>query len=1546
MMHLEHMISRKTLVSFAALFISLAAISVGAAPDIATTGTRSTISLNGEWEALAISGFKFAYPPPNDGWQQEKVPNEGARLVECPNGPYIVHMNEMLTPDGKDFRRHDKIACWFRRTFDAPASLPTGQRAVLHFEGMSFRSLTWLNGKQIGDCVLGQVPQDYDVSNLLKYGQPNLLVVGVAGRESIIDLPSKSFIAPADGAGTGIWGDVSLQIVPKTMISDVFIKTSVREKRIDLETTVFNKSDRSRTLQLSGYVVDDSGELQTSFAAQSVNVAPNASAVITLKKDWLAPRLWAPVHPILYTAHLSLRESNQSIDEITQRFGFREFWIQGRDFYLNGAKTTLLRNSFLTSLGNKPERVEQEMHVVLGRPYNSIRLHRGFNNSAVLDAADKLGFMTLPELSWNSCAADYDMANTEKWLPNVLEYERKFIKMHRNRPSIVIWNLTNETFWGETRADWMKVAESILKTARETDPTRPQEGDAEVTWGGRLPIINIHYPDLCGSLLRDYPNSGLVVPNSLYWLDQPWDGKVHGWRADFVWDRPLVIGEYWNPGGMADDYASFMGEEAYDWVKFRAHSFMGLDGYQPNGYIDALTKATDIYRLQGVAGLNAWAGDRQQVMPPVCVRQMDFHPNFYGGQTGKRKVAVFCDMGVDIDYPKIQYLLTIDGRVVMDKTLDSVKFASLMELPIECPAVDRPVKGVLTVRFKIHRGSDWSEIAHYEETIHIMPHPVIKGIDPADIVLLDTTGATAAAYAKLGLTLTPKKSVAKPDLAKAKLLIVGSGVDAGPFGQVISNFVSGGGRALLLSAENVAGVSTEIPEVDSKHVASRVWLRSHGSAALGGLTDPQLSYWLPDNLVSNHTMYKPSNGKYKILLDAGGIYGMHWTPLVEVPSGTGKYVVSQLNLVDRAGIEPAADTLLASLVSATLSAPVPRGFPLKLMVGNNPALMQAITTASVVTTQDEKVNGPVLLDASYTPTPAEIEALKARLAAGWVVWLHGFTPETVGRVAELMPFKPVLVPVDKTIQSAARCSDDRIMDSLSSYDFCWTRQPLYSDAYFQGGQPTASIGSYVLSAPTWQSATRLIEPGLLCRVPVGKGTILFDTMPWENAMAAELDKAMRLLTSLTLNIGGDISVEPPKSYKYTQLDISKQANRGYYDEVAGDGKGGWTDQGENDMRYFLIDHYGKVGGMDVSTGKFPAEATFLDRPFKLVNPKDNGDRAVITLRGQGHDLAAPASVNGIVANCKADKLWFLQSECWATNAKYKEVQARYMIHYSDGSSEVFPLREGVEIADWWDMKPLAAARAGWTGRNGVHAPVGMYVTEWTNPHPDKTISTIDIEGNITGAQLVVVGITAGEETAGNAQAAKPVAEWNFSAMKDGKIPSTIAGGDSLTLGGEKNAPLPKPAEGGGLRFAHGSSVFGPIKSYPGGGDGGPWSVVVDLTVEEKPDGYCSGIFSAPGWRLTLGQGNMKVTAEIAGSDGKQYYLSSKTPLTFGRDYKVRVVFDGKRALMYLNNRLDSMLESPFPKATAGDFTMGVAGGQSYYFNGVIRSVAIIPSAKP
>jgi beta-galactosidase len=237
----------KSLVRIAALTVVLFASAARA--QLVSNGPRATLNLNGEWQTAPTAGLDFQYPPPAQGWLSEKVPHERATLINTPGGPYMMPVRQHFNEAGTAWKNPDKMAAWFKRDFAFPANALAGRRAVLHFHGMAFRSDTWFNGQKLGTSVLGQVPIEYDVTSLLKPGATNQIVVGLAGREGIIDLANKTYIAPGSGVQAGIWGDVELRLMPAMNIDDVFIKTSVREKRIDLEVTLANGSTAAHTVR-------------------------------------------------------------------------------------------------------------------------------------------------------------------------------------------------------------------------------------------------------------------------------------------------------------------------------------------------------------------------------------------------------------------------------------------------------------------------------------------------------------------------------------------------------------------------------------------------------------------------------------------------------------------------------------------------------------------------------------------------------------------------------------------------------------------------------------------------------------------------------------------------------------------------------------------------------------------------------------------------------------------------------------------------------------------------------------------------------------------------------------------------------------------------------------------------------------------------------------------------------------------------------------------------------------------------------------------------
>ena len=189
---------------------------------------------------------------------------------------------------------------------------------------------------------------------------------------------------------------------------------------------------------------------------------------------------------------------------------------------------------------------------------------------------------------------------------------------------------------------------------------------------------------------------------------------------------------------------------------------------------------------------------------------------------------------------------------------------------------------------------------------------------------------------------------------------------------------------------------------------------------------------------------------------------------------------------------------------------------------------------------------------------------------------------------------------------------------------------------------------------------------------------------------------------------------------FRPVDIRSACNTSFRDETAGDGKGGWTDQGPNDLR-------------ELPTGN----QLLRGIPFSILA---DARRSCIVLRGKGRQDVDNTATIPVNATC--DTLYFLQACAWA--GRVGSLVGGYQITFADGTKTLVPLRNGNEIFDWWKPGDLDACALGWEGANAESTSVGLGIFPWTNPKPGVPIASITARTSGRDANLMLVAVTAGD----------------------------------------------------------------------------------------------------------------------------------------------------------------------------------------------------------
>ncbi|HRI24925.1 MAG TPA: beta-galactosidase GalA [Ferruginibacter sp.] len=396
-------------------------------------------------------------PKFNDSsWRSLSLPHDWAVELPFVNSPSFDVQSHGYKPVGGDYP--ETSIGWYRKRFTV-SKADSGQRFQVQFDGVFRDASFWLNGFYLGNNKSGYVGASYDISNYLRYGGENVLVVRVDATQY-------------EGwfyEGAGIYRHVWLnQYNPVHLYEQpVFVYTDVQKTQstIFIETTVKNESLSNSGADVSVIVTDRNGKKIGETVSRSIRLAVNETVVVKQSIKITNPRLWSLEDPYLYRVIPVLRLSGKVIDTYTQRFGIRTVYISNRGFFLNGNYVKLKgtnNHQDHAGVGSALPDYLQYYRIFLLKQMGSNAYRTSHNppTSELLDACDSLGMLVLDENRLLNSSPQY--MHDFEWL----------IKRDRSRASVFMWSIGNEEQWVHSNGTGKLIALSLLAKQKELDPTR------------------------------------------------------------------------------------------------------------------------------------------------------------------------------------------------------------------------------------------------------------------------------------------------------------------------------------------------------------------------------------------------------------------------------------------------------------------------------------------------------------------------------------------------------------------------------------------------------------------------------------------------------------------------------------------------------------------------------------------------------------------------------------------------------------------------------------------------------------------------------------------------------------------------------------------------------------------------------------------------------------------------------------------------------------------------------------------------------------------
>jgi beta-galactosidase len=527
----------------------------------------------------------------DSGWRMVQLPHDWAVELPFIQSPNLDVMAHGYKPVGGFFP--ETSIGWYRKSFII-ASSDSGQRFSIQFDGIYRDAIVWLNGHFVGNNKSGYVGKTYDVTDIVNYNKPNVLVVRVDATQY-------------EGwfyEGAGIYRHVWLNQSKNFHIANdgIFVHTDVDKSfaTVTVEAAIENQilSETKGTIQ--NMIVDRNGTVIAKSEEAPFSMSVNEKKTVKQRLEVKNPHLWSLDDPYLYRAVSIVRSSEVMIDRITTRFGIRTIVVDARNGVTLNGKAIKIKgvNCHQDHAGvgiALPDYLQYyRIQLLKDLGANAYRTSHNAPTPELLNACDSLGMLVLDETRLLNSSEEY-----------IDQFER-LLRRDRNHPSVFMWSIGNEEGYVHTTGVGKRIALTMLAKQQELDPTRIStyaadfanifQGINEV-----IPVRGFNYR-VNGIIPyhNDHPNQPIVGTEmgstvttrgvyekdtvNCYLPDQditfPWWAN----RAEDWW--PLAAENSWMMGGFVWTGFDYRGEPTpYQWPNINSHfGLMDMCGFPKNIY--------------------------------------------------------------------------------------------------------------------------------------------------------------------------------------------------------------------------------------------------------------------------------------------------------------------------------------------------------------------------------------------------------------------------------------------------------------------------------------------------------------------------------------------------------------------------------------------------------------------------------------------------------------------------------------------------------------------------------------------------------------------------------------------------------------------------------------------------------------------------------------------------------------------------------------------------------------------------------------------------
>ena len=411
---------------------------------------RKILNLNSNW--------KFTKDLNSNKWENVSIPHTWNSV------------------DGYSGNEYYKGACWYEKEFTVER-LENDKRAYIEFNAVNSISDVYFNDVHLGQHRGGYSIFRYDVTDLIKFDEKNILKVKA---DNTIVKDVYPLMADFTFYG-GIYRDVNLVITENIHFdlmdhgsTGVYIsqdKVTEEVANLTIKAKVVSHLEEDDAVRVVADIVDAEGRV-VKYTAKDFVINDNAEIILPITIE--NPTLWNGIeNPYLYNVNVRIEKHNDVIDELNIPTGLRFFEFDPKKgFFLNGKHMKLQgvsrhQDKYGKGWALTKEDHDLDMELIKEVGANSIRLAHYQHDQYFYDLCDKEGMIIWAEIPFISMASETDITGQ-----NAKDQMVELIRQNYNHSSIVMWGIENEIQIGGDLPYVRQIVQDLNELTHKEDPTR------------------------------------------------------------------------------------------------------------------------------------------------------------------------------------------------------------------------------------------------------------------------------------------------------------------------------------------------------------------------------------------------------------------------------------------------------------------------------------------------------------------------------------------------------------------------------------------------------------------------------------------------------------------------------------------------------------------------------------------------------------------------------------------------------------------------------------------------------------------------------------------------------------------------------------------------------------------------------------------------------------------------------------------------------------------------------------------------------------------